>query len=34
LIQGFKFKTKSFKLDLNRIQTGIFQVNFLRTFQS
>jgi hypothetical protein len=33
LIQGFEFKTKSFKLDLNRIQTGIIQINFLRTFQ-
>jgi hypothetical protein len=28
LIQGFEFKTKSFKLDLNLIQTGIIQINF------
>jgi hypothetical protein len=33
LIKGLEFKTKSFKLDLNRIQTGIIQINFLRTFQ-
>jgi hypothetical protein len=33
LIQGFEFKTKSFKLDLIRIQTSIIQINFLRTFQ-
>jgi hypothetical protein len=33
LIQGFEFKSKSFKLDLNRIQTSIIQINFLRTFQ-
>jgi hypothetical protein len=32
LIQGFVFKIKSFKLDLNRIQTSIIQINFLRTF--
>jgi hypothetical protein len=29
----FEFKIKSFKLDLNRIQTGIIQINFLRAFQ-
>jgi hypothetical protein len=33
LIQDFEFKTKSFKLDLNRIQTSIIQIIFLRTFQ-
>jgi hypothetical protein len=33
LIQGFEFKTKSFKLDLNQIQTSIIQINLLRTFQ-
>jgi hypothetical protein len=33
LFQGFEFKTKSFKLDLNGIQTSIIQINFLMTFQ-
>jgi hypothetical protein len=32
LIQCFECKTKSFKLDLNRIQTSIIQINIL-TFQ-